>query len=603
MGAFLRSFTDGPVLAIDQVPEVDRVAGVEVWLLHHARIEVPIAFNRGVRRASGPESMDHEIVRMKTEEHVREDEVIVDAVPIFLRHPLQGRPLRVARPHHRRVVLRELHEAAVEIAGSRLPCEICCVGPGRVVRDPVQVWVDRGAVIALGIVLPEDFPIRLDLVGLAGPEAEILERESPKPGKELTHLFGEVGCPIVQIRPDESAPSADPERAKAVILLPEIHERLRVGRPDEPSLNRIGPCVVGADEGSELLSSVNTDDARPSVPAHVVESADLAVFPPDEQERLVSNLPHEKIPRVRNLIRATDVQPAAEIEPLELFADRRLVPEGFPRQQGRGREVLSGLDVRTSFRNLGLLHPFRSRYSEDSFGVFAAIEHALDVGSRRLCDIARCVVQPERLRSRGDRRPFRPPWRKRFSLGRESFGGRSFRFFTLLETQWSQKQLSSNSLEPKFSLPVSGLFLAVNEAQVGFLIKSDGIPAPLRERKNPTNASESVRSVVPGAALANRPLALAFKVRFGRSLWKSLHRMADGWPCARCRPEMTIWMQGLHDAVNVRLGKRPFRPDSYARYVSGSLERGFHSGCLGCRVARAGSRFLARAPRPQIQTP
>src|SRR3989454_4042628 len=379
MGAFLRSFTDGPVLPIDQVPEVDRVAGVEVWLLHPARIEVPIAFNRGVRRASGPESMDHEIVRMKTEEHVREDEVIVDAVPIFLRHPLQGRPLRVARPHHRRVVLRELHEAAVEIAGSRLPCEICCVGPGRVVRDPVQVRVDRGAVIALGIVLPEDFPIRLDLVGLAGPEAEILELESPKPGKELTHLFGEVRCPIVQIRPDESAPGADSERAKAVILLPEIHERLRVGRPDEPSLNRIGPCVVGADEGSELLSCINADDARPSVPAHVVESADLAVFPPDEQERLVSDLPHEKIPRVRNLIRATDVQPAAKIEPLELFAERRLVPEGFPRQQGRGREVLSGLDVRTSFRNLGLLHPFRSRYSEDSFGVFATIKDAVDV--------------------------------------------------------------------------------------------------------------------------------------------------------------------------------------------------------------------------------
>ena len=160
-----------------------------------------------------------------------------------------------------------------------------------------------------------------------------------------------------------------------------------------------------------------------------------------------------------------------------------------------------------------------------------------------------------------------------------------------------------NSLEPKFSLPVSGLFLAVNEAHVGFLIKNDGIPAPLRERKNPTNASESVRSVVPGAALTMRPLALAFKIRFGRSLWKSLHRMADGWPCARCRPEMTIWMQGLHDAVNVRLGKRPFRPDSYAQYASGSLERGFHSGCLGCRAARAGSRFLARAPRPQIQTP
>src|SRR3989442_6430034 len=61
VGAFLRSFTDGPVLAIDQVPEVHRVAGVEAWLHHHIRIEVPIAFNRGMGLASGPESMDHEI--------------------------------------------------------------------------------------------------------------------------------------------------------------------------------------------------------------------------------------------------------------------------------------------------------------------------------------------------------------------------------------------------------------------------------------------------------------------------------------------------------------------------------------------------------------
>ena len=211
MGAFLRSFTDGPVLAIDQIPEVHCVAGVEVWLLHHVRVEVPIAFDRRVSRASGPESMDHEIVRVKAVEHVRDDKVVVDTAPVFLRHPLERRSLRVAGPNHRGVVLRELHEAAVEIGGSRFPRKIRCVGPGRVMRDPVQVRVDRGAVVALGIVLPEDFPVCLDLVGLSGPEAEILEREPPEPGEELPHFFGEVGCQIVQVRPDESAPCAGPE--------------------------------------------------------------------------------------------------------------------------------------------------------------------------------------------------------------------------------------------------------------------------------------------------------------------------------------------------------------------------------------------------------
>src|SRR3989442_12222305 len=130
-------------------------------------------------------------------------------------------------------------------------------------------------------------------------------------------------------------------------------------------------------------------------------------------------------------------------------------------------------------------------------------------------------------------------------------------------------------------------------AHVGFLIKNDGLPAALRERKSPTNASEAVRSVGPGAALTKRPVALAIRIRFGRGLWKSLHRMADGWPCARCRPQMTVWMQGLHDAVNVRLGKPPFRPDPYARYASGSLEPGFPPGSPGARSRRSRAPFLA----------
>src|SRR2546425_11953151 len=102
-------------------------------------------------------------------------------------------------------------------------------------------------------------------------------------------------------------------------------------------------------------------------------------------------------------------------------------------------------------------------------------------------------------------------------------------------------------------------------AHVGFLIKNDGLPAALRERKSPTNASEAVCSVGAGAALTKRPVAVAIKIRFGRSLWKSLHRMADGWPGARWRPQMTAWMQVLRDAVNVRLGMRPVLDDLYAR--------------------------------------
>jgi hypothetical protein len=88
-----------------------------------------------------------------------------------------------------------------------------------------------------------------------------------------------------------------------------------------------------------------------------------------------------------------------------------------------------------------------------------------------------------------------------------------------------------------------------------------------------------------------------FRLAFGRTLWRYLHAVADRWPCDRCRPELSEWMSGLHDEVNVRLGKRPFRPDSYARFLEGSIEGPVHLSCSGCRMYRLVSRGLARAPR------
>ncbi|HYT00323.1 MAG TPA: hypothetical protein VEO20_06620 [Thermoplasmata archaeon] len=129
-------------------------------------------------------------------------------------------------------------------------------------------------------------------------------------------------------------------------------------------------------------------------------------------------------------------------------------------------------------------------------------------------------------------------------------------------------------------------------------MKNDGLPAALRESQVATNVDSVGHPVGTERGRVARPLLLAFKIRFGRTLWRTLHSLADGWPCARCRPRMTVWMQGLHDAVNARLGKRPFRPDSFAQYASGALEGPYHPGCIGCRAARVGSRWIARAARP-----
>jgi len=129
----------------------------------------------------------------------------------------------------------------------------------------------------------------------------------------------------------------------------------------------------------------------------------------------------------------------------------------------------------------------------------------------------------------------------------------------------------------------------------GSLIKDDGVSLALRESQVASNARDAGRFGFSGDV---RRVRMSLRIRFGRTLWTGLHRLSERWPCRRCRPSLVIWMQGLHDAVNVRLGKRPFRPEAFARFSAGALNGSYHFGCFGCRVARWGSRIVARTSSP-----
>ncbi len=94
-----------------------------------------------------------------------------------------------------------------------------------------------------------------------------------------------------------------------------------------------------------------------------------------------------------------------------------------------------------------------------------------------------------------------------------------------------------------------------------------------------------------------------WRVRLGMRTWGSLHRLATGWPCRRCRPNMQVWMEGFHDATNVRLGKPVFRAVSFGRFVSGELDGRYHRACLGCRLLRMSLRFVAHTPESHARAP
>ncbi len=92
-----------------------------------------------------------------------------------------------------------------------------------------------------------------------------------------------------------------------------------------------------------------------------------------------------------------------------------------------------------------------------------------------------------------------------------------------------------------------------------------------------------------------------WRVRMGMRTWELLHRLAAGWPCRRCRPNMRAWMEGFHDATNVRLGKPVFRAVSFGRFASGELDGRYHRACLGCRFLRMSLHLVARTPWSQTR--
>src|SRR3989441_10332731 len=98
--------------------------------------------------------------------------------------------------------------------------EVRGVGTRRIMGDSVQLGMNRGAVVTFRVVLSEDFPIRFDLVGPPGSQAQAFEVKPPEPCEEFAHLLAEGGTGVVEARPNEAPPCVYADRSEPVLLLP-----------------------------------------------------------------------------------------------------------------------------------------------------------------------------------------------------------------------------------------------------------------------------------------------------------------------------------------------------------------------------------------------
>src|ERR1700758_2869522 len=74
----LRELADGPVLTIGNVPEFNRILGLEVRLGDFGRMEMPFAGNIRTIHGTRPERVGHHVIRMQAQQQIRKDRIVIN---------------------------------------------------------------------------------------------------------------------------------------------------------------------------------------------------------------------------------------------------------------------------------------------------------------------------------------------------------------------------------------------------------------------------------------------------------------------------------------------------------------------------------------------
>ena len=182
-----------PVLAVRDVPELARVRRAEVRSLGRLGREEPLALDLRTTRSERFDAMGHHVVGVQADQQVREEAEVEDLTPLPLVEAADRHAAGLARERHR---LREVLELHVPPDPEPVVGEVLT----RVDRGHVaQRRMDRGAVVALVVVLGDRLPVRRDLVRVG------LRRR--RDARSPTARSARRGCRRAPVN-EEAAPSA-----------------------------------------------------------------------------------------------------------------------------------------------------------------------------------------------------------------------------------------------------------------------------------------------------------------------------------------------------------------------------------------------------------
>ena len=181
------------------------------------------------------------------------------------------------------------------------------------------------AVVALAIVLPDELPVRLDLVVHDLGDLRAVEALRACGGLEGFAHWRERGRRLRERHVDQSGANLGVQRAQPQLGLVDalVHAMAR----HELALPRVGPAVIRADDRADM-SGLGTAEQGPAVPADVVERAHGARVVAHDQDRRRIDGQRDEVAGIRDLERESGEQPAA-------VPDRARVPARRARRNDR----------------------------------------------------------------------------------------------------------------------------------------------------------------------------------------------------------------------------------------------------------------------------
>ena len=230
-----------------------------------------------------------------------------------------------------------------------------CHGPSGAKSPPRSYGVSLlswgwmpGAVVALAVVLGDEFPVRVDLVGDLVGDPERPEVEPPEMRDEIAQPRRRARRRL-RVEADEDEPLPGRQSWTATRPKPSKLKSSRssvcFARMSLP-VEVVDPGVVRALEPDGRAARL-LDDGRAAMPADVVERAQDVVPSADDHEWLVVDRgPGSRCPGAPRVLLASDHHPVAP-EPLASFelVDRRVVVRPAGQQRGGPVGLANGGDL------------------------------------------------------------------------------------------------------------------------------------------------------------------------------------------------------------------------------------------------------------------